>query len=252
MMKPVRLALLAVLLVAACSPQDLGQAAKRLGGDLSECPGASTAQCYFLNSPVKLVRTRPVQIAGRSNTFYPMAEQLEFIDGAARKWVAPQRTLTDGASIPLIFVPIVGSPTTPEFVNAAAVHDANCGIGNEDGPEFHARTWQETHRMFYDTLIVGGTPAPKAKLMFAAVWLGGPRWHPRNKAEDLTLARLPPSILLSAMRDTRDYIAESDPSLTALLVYLRWQEAEMLRLAYGGRSDPPRQDVQSIVESVGP
>ena len=36
--------------------------------------------------------------------------------------------------------------------------------------------WPEVHRMFYEGLLVGGTPVARAQLMYAAVWLGGPRW----------------------------------------------------------------------------
>lgn len=223
------------LLLGACLPQSTVQTAERLALSPDECPRGVATECYFVNSPVTLL-DEPVRIAGRTNTFFPTARPLEFVDGAARKWVAPQRTLTDGASVPLIFVPIVGSPTTPEFVNAAAVHDAYCGIGNEDGPVYHSKTWQETHRVFYDSLIVGGTPAPKAKLMFAAVWLGGPRWDLATGRADLKMERLPLALRLDAMRATRDYISGTAPTLAELLRYLVRQEARMMQIAYASPS----------------
>lgn len=224
------------LLVLMSCVQDPRTAAERLPRDLSECPRDTTSACFFVNSPVRLAG-QAVRLPGRANPFFYTARTMEFVDGAARTWAVPKRTLTDGASIPLIFVPIVGSPTSPEFVNAAAVHDAHCGIGNEAGPVYHSKTWQETHRMFYDTLIVGGTPAPKAKLMFAAVWLGGPRWYAWNGRTDLTMERVPAALRVAAMRETRDYIAQTDPTLLALLAYLIRLEAKMLRVNANDTSD---------------
>lgn len=216
---------------------DPQRAADRLASAPEDCPATAEVACFFRNSPVKLL-PGAVKIAGRSNDFFPIAQELEFVDGRRQRWIAPRRTLTDGASIPQIFVPIVGDPTTPEFVNAAAVHDAYCGIGNEDGAMYHSKTWQEVHRMFYDTLVVGGTPTPKAKLMFAAVWLGGPRWQPLDGTPDLTMDRLPAALRMTAMRSTRDYIATAEPTLPQLIRYLRWKEEEMQRLAYPAKARP--------------
>lgn len=179
---------------------------------------------------------------------------MEFVDGAARTWRVPAQTLTDGASIPRIFVPIVGAPMSPEFIKAAALHDAYCESGNEASPVYHSRMWQETHRMFYDTLIVGGTPGLKAKVMFAAVWLCGPRWYGRSGRVDTTMERrLLTALRLAAMRDMRDDINRSDPSPDAVLGYLKWTERRMLRAANGdpsGESSPAPVQVASAQEEA--
>lgn len=231
-----RWAVLALTLaLMACVPGETDLAKSRIGTASKDCKGAGegTAACFFRNSPVRLGGT-VVRLPGRSLEFRPIAEPLEFVDGIGRKWVAPTQTLTDGASIPAIFIPIVGNPRSPEFVNAAAVHDAYCGIGNEDGAVYRSAPWQDVHRVFYDSLIVGGVPPVKAKLMFTAVWLGGPRWHPRNGLDDLKLERLPMAVRLSAMREARTYVTRSDPTFDELLGYLRWVEWDMERRAYRG------------------
>lgn len=189
-----------------------------------QCEGPSSDSCQFINSPVKL-QNDSVRIGSRLADFYPTAERLEFVDVAQRRWVAPERTLTDGASIPRIFVPIVGSPRSQEFVNAAAIHDAYCGIGNEQLPEYHSAPWQDVHRMFYDALRVGGTEAGRAKVMFAAVYLGGPRWNSPPERLDM----VPDAYLRDAMIKTQTYIGENDPTMPELLAYLKWLERRLIK-----------------------
>lgn len=77
---------------------------------------------------------------------------------------------TDGASIPGWAQPIIGDPYDPSYLKAAIVHDHYCYEEN------HVRSWRETHRMFYDALVDLGVDIRKAKIMYFAVYLGGPRW----------------------------------------------------------------------------
>lgn len=93
---------------------------------------------------------------------------LRFKDAAGVVWEAKAGLVTDGASIPGIFQPLVGSPFEPAFVKAAIVHDHYC--------DRHVRPWRETHRVFYEGLVAQGVPIPKAKTMYFAVVLGGPKW----------------------------------------------------------------------------
>lgn len=192
-------------------------------------PDCAPGVCTFRNAPLRLL-PEPIRIPGRAYEFNRLAEALEFLDSTSREWVAPRRTLTDGASIPEIFVPIVGNPREPEFTHAAALHDAYCGIGNEDGPVYQSRTWQEVHRLLYDALIAGGTEPQKAKVMFAAVWLGGPRWY-RDGRPDVSVATIPKDILVSGMKSTQAFIKAKKPDMPRLLRYLRWLEVEMRREA---------------------
>ncbi|TNF19705.1 MAG: DUF1353 domain-containing protein [Rhodobacteraceae bacterium] len=170
-------ALLPALALAACvetaPPPQVGTAGPECGG-----PGQPTCQFFF--GPY-LLANRPVRLPARDLAFYPLARRLGFVDSGNGRWVAPAGTLTDGASIPRIFISVIGDPRSREFANAAALHDAYCGVGNEDLPEYHSRDWRAVHRMFHDGLRVGGTDEIRAKIMFAAVWLGGPRWGDRGR-----------------------------------------------------------------------
>ena len=77
---------------------------------------------------------------------------------------------TDGASIPEWAQPIIGKPYDESYLKAAIIHDHYCYEEN------HVRTWRQTHRMFYDALIDLGVDQIKAKIMYAAVYIGGPKW----------------------------------------------------------------------------
>jgi len=210
------------------SLQETGQTALKE----DPCAGASSPLCLFINSPVRLTE-RPVRVPTRAANFFRTEEVLEFVDNQGRTWTAPPRTLTDGASIPELFIPIVGDPRGSEFLNAATLHDAYCGIGNEAMGSFHARRWQEVHRMFYDTLIVGGTAEVKAKIMFAAVYLAGPRWDVTVES----VSGIAPSLKKAAMVKAKSFIEKENPDLNRLQEYLEWLEKGMRATQAGIRSD---------------
>ncbi|MCZ4351043.1 DUF1353 domain-containing protein [Roseovarius aestuarii] len=215
------------LILSGCAqltPQTGGEPSKISRTELAATCERS-ANCRFINSPVQVDRSQARRIASRKVPFYPTLAQLDFVDGSGVNWVAPKGIVTDGASIPPIFVPIVGDPTSPEFVNAAAVHDAYCGIGNERGAKFQAAPWQKVHIMFYDALRVGGVSEIKAKVMFAAVWLGGPRWG----GADFQPYEQPKLAMQAAMRRTKDYVETYNPAITELIEYLSDQERLILR-----------------------
>ncbi|MBL4929850.1 DUF1353 domain-containing protein [Fuscibacter oryzae] len=216
------------LVLGGCvsSPDRLADARLPLSPDECGQDTVSGQTCRFRNAPLAL-EPKPVTLPGRPYTFYPTARKLDFVDGKARGWTAARLTLTDGASIPPVFVSVIGNPRDPEFALAAAMHDAYCGIGNEAGPAYHAATWQDVHRMFYDTLVAGGTRPARAKIMFAAVWLGGPRWYPHSGAPDISMDRLPDSEKRQALRAAIAYINTANPSLPDLIRALDQQEREM-------------------------
>lgn len=220
-----RIALLAgaaVCLLSACDPVAVLEKARKVDAPVASCDSYSGPRCAFDAAPLRVL-PEPVTIGRRPYKFFPTARQLTFVDAEGSTWIAPSRTLTDGASIPEIFVSIVGDPTSPEFINAAAMHDAYCGIGNEAGGMYHQATWQDTHKMFYDGLVVGGTAPGIAKLMFAAVWLGGPRWETA-----LSLDGVPVKAKQQAMRNAKAYIESSDPDIGALIRYLELTDARLI------------------------
>lgn len=93
---------------------------------------------------------------------------LRFKDPKGVEWLAAAKDQTDGASIPTWAQSFIGKPFEKLFIKAAVIHDHYC--------ERHVRPWRATHRVFYDGLIDQGVDAAKAKLMYYAVYLGGPKW----------------------------------------------------------------------------
>ena len=122
----------------------------------------------FMTAPARITRLEP--------ELWVLEEDFVFIDSFGKEWVAPAGTRTDGASIPQAFLSVVGDKFNPAFLDAAVVHDAYCGSENAGGPSYQAASWQYVHYMFYEALLTSGVPEEKAKIMFTAVYMGGPRW----------------------------------------------------------------------------
>ncbi|CDG81234.1 DUF1353 domain-containing protein [Janthinobacterium agaricidamnosum] len=97
-----------------------------------------------------------------------LKNKLHFKDADHVEWEAKAGLVTDGASIPGIFQPIIGAPFDPSFIKAAIIHDHYC--------DRHVRPWRQTHKVFYEGLIDQGVSMVKAKTMYLAVMLGGPKW----------------------------------------------------------------------------
>jgi hypothetical protein len=247
-----------VLALSACSvaqtPEDY---AASITSQRASCETRASGQCNFINSPVRL-SSKEIILPHRALPFFKTRNDLNFIDAKTRKWVAPRNTLTDGASIPRVFIKVIGDPRSREFLNAATVHDAYCGRGNETGQYYHAAPWQSVHRMFYDGLRVGGTPAPKAKLMYAAVYLAGPRWSGLLKstgqtspttsagafAKQQSNRSLPDqgvsdSQLLGALAAAKNFIATKNPTLDELEAFLTKTEENLLQEAVHNRLGEP-------------
>lgn len=81
-----------------------------------------------------------------------------------------QSGLTNGASIPEWAQPIIGGPYDEAYLKAAVIHDHYCYEENR------VRSWRDTHRMFYDAMIDLKLNTTKAKIMYYAVYWGGPKW----------------------------------------------------------------------------
>ena len=81
-----------------------------------------------------------------------------------------QSGTTDGASIPGWLQPIIGDPYEAAYLKAAIIHDHYCFEENQ------VRTWRDTHLMFYDAMRDSGVSGTRAKVMYFAVYLAGPKW----------------------------------------------------------------------------
>lgn len=199
------------------------KAAADLDESMDCVAGGEEAVCYFVNSPVMLSETA-VNLPQQANPYWQLVNELGFVDSQGRSWVAPEKTFTDGASIPDIFIPIIGERDDPSFVNAAVLHDAYCGAGNENMPQYHSLPWEEVHRMFYNSLRVNGTNEIKAKVMFAAVYLGGPRWDEPKRSFD----SVPKEILIQEMKWCIEFIEKKNPSIDEIKEWMRNREAGIL------------------------
>jgi len=65
----------------------------------------------------------------------------------------------------------VGGPIDSNYRDASIIHDWYC--------DRRTRTWQATHRVFYEAMIVSGVSIKKAKILYFAVRWRGPRWEER-------------------------------------------------------------------------
>lgn len=97
-----------------------------------------------------------------------LVESIKFTDPDGVEWVAPEGWEIDGASIPKIFWNLVGPPFVGDYRRASVLHDYFCDV--------KTRPWRDVHRLFYHASIAGGVSESKAKVMYAAVFAGGPRW----------------------------------------------------------------------------
>lgn len=113
----------------------------------------------------------------KNNGIIMLTEDITFVDIDNRKWVAKKGTLSDGASIPIIFQTLYGDPMDEKLFIPAILHDYWCDkrnlINNPDRVKFTSR---EVNIMFYQALRHFGVDEQKAIEMFVAVELGGPSW----------------------------------------------------------------------------
>jgi hypothetical protein len=91
-----------------------------------------------------------------------------YVDRHGLRWDVPAGAIVDGASIPRPLWSVIGGPFEGKYRAASIVHDWFCDV--------RSRLWKSVHRMFFEAMLASGVPAPQAKLMYAGVYWGGPRW----------------------------------------------------------------------------
>lgn len=176
-------------------------------------------RCRFIGGPLEM-EGQPVFMENFAQAFLPTKEKIEFVDARGDKWIAPRQTLTDGATIPPIFTVLVGDRQSREYVIAAALHDAYCGVGNEDLETYRTRSWEDVHRMFYEALLVNGTDPQTAKIMYAAVYLGGPRWDDPER----DLSKIDKAVILQEMEWCFEWIMGDDPTPDEIELWMQERE----------------------------
>jgi len=118
----------------------------------------------------------PERLLTDNTEFLISQEDFAFYDSQGTLWLAPKGTKCDGASIPQLFLSVIGDRYDPKYRAAALVHDAYCQDINQEGASYHTRPWRDVHQMFYDACLCRGASKTTAQLMYAAIWLRGPRW----------------------------------------------------------------------------
>ena len=81
--------------------------------------------------------------------------------------------------------------------------------------------------MFYHGLRAAGVPPAKAKAMFAAVYLGGPRWDDPSRS----LEGVPDTVLRHEMEACLRFIERERPTLAEIEAWMRRRESAILSTA---------------------
>ncbi|MEZ5924977.1 MAG: DUF1353 domain-containing protein [Hyphomicrobiaceae bacterium] len=110
-----------------------------------------------------------------------LAGEFGYIDSTGGGWEARQGDKTDGASIPPAVRDWIGRPFDDDLIRAAVIHDHYC--------DRKVNTWSDTHWVFYDALLTSGVERRRARLMYAAVLLGGPFWIGVYRGTNCTIGR---------------------------------------------------------------
>ena len=97
-----------------------------------------------------------------------LIEPVLFTDSKGVGWLAPTGSIIDGASIPRFFWRLIGAPLSGIYRRASVIHDVFCVT--------KTRPHKEVHKMFYEAMIADNVPKLKAKSMYRAVRMFGPKW----------------------------------------------------------------------------
>jgi len=186
------------------------------------------------------VKTEWLHGYGRPDRVMVLLEDFAYVDANGLRWVAEKGTCIDGASIPSVFWTLIGPPFVGQYRRASVVHDAFC--------KTQRRSWQDTHRMFWEACLAGGVPSPKAKVMGYGVYRFGPRWDasvPSPTAVQPTL--LPAFDALPKAGDAM--VEEASPDANELSRRIReMQEVE----SWIAAEDPSMEDVWSRASAPAP
>jgi len=77
--------------------------------------------------------------------------------------------------------------------------------------------------MFYDAMMVNGTNPTKAKIMFAAVYLAGPRWDTERD-----ISTIPSVTLIQEMQWCAQWIEEVSPTRERIIEWMREREPALV------------------------
>lgn len=112
-----------------------------------------------------------------------LLEDFSYRDPEGQMWMAQKNWIIDGASIPRFLWVLAGSPFDPPYREASVIHDFYC--------DTMQRSWQKTHRVFYDAMITAGTGRVEATSKYWAVHRLGPRWDRTHRWSGMWPVKVP-------------------------------------------------------------
>lgn len=146
-----------------------------------------------------------------------LLEDFTYKDPSGNLWTVPKGTIVNGASIPSLFWTTFGSPFVGDYRYASVVHDYFCD--QETFP------WKNVHRIFYYGILATGVSQIKAKLMYTAVYVAGPRWASNEPSDpscrnchagSSTSSKWTPSYDKGKVEQIREWIEEKNPDLSEI------------------------------------
>src|SRR5262249_77140 len=160
-----------------------------------------------------------------------LLQDFAYIDPKGRKWLAPAGSKTDGATIPHPPWSFVGGLFDGQYSEAAVIHDVYCDTKTEP--------WRDVHRIFYYASRAAGVSELKAKTMYTAVMIGGPKWGD-NKSKCFNCHDT----------DSTKVVADRNGQLTA---YPPFSEADMRKVIdWVGTTNPSLEEIDAYVKKNYP
>lgn len=188
-------------------------------------PGGLLAQQINVGHFEGTVQAEWVRSGGQDRNM-KLLKDFTYVDPKGKKWTAKKGFETDGASIPKVFWSIVGGPFEGGYREAAVIHDWYCDTKTEP--------WKDVHRIFYYASMAAGVSEKKAKILYAGVRIGGPKWGDNSskcypschgqesmspdKHGKLTVQ---PDLSEKDAHDIADWVTANQPSLEEIDKYAR-------------------------------
>lgn len=151
------------------------------------------------------------QLNGSDGRDFVVQRRLTFVDPSGVHWSVPTGARTNCASVPRVAWSIF-PPCAGRHLRAAVVHDHYCLLRN--------RSWKAVHRMFYHALRAAGVDNASAGLMYAAVYMFGPKW--RKGGSTVRSARVPtPNEQKAMLNAMQPWIKSNNPTPQQIESHIR-------------------------------
>jgi hypothetical protein len=163
-------------------------------------------ETYFGHFIGKFVADFSDDGSGRKVT---LMEPYSFVDPFGQEWDVTSGYKTDGASVPTALWAIY-PPFTGNYRSAAVIHDYYC--------DSKARTWQDTHKVFYFAMRAANVDEKTAKIMYGAVYLFGPRWGPGTlPGQRSAPVKATAEQQQAVVKELQDLVDKDNPDLDSLV-----------------------------------